>query len=560
MNSVGATTTEVAATVTQTTTAADVLQSLLNPRILVPIISCFAALALGIALVMWSAKGNMVPLAPGASTTDSAEMVAFLQARNEPFQIDRSTGMVLVDPGQLRTLQMELAASGMLSTGTVGLEMLQQEQSLGTSQFIETARYQHALETELSRTISGMRNVESCRVHLALPKRSVFIRDQPTTSASVMVKMMAGRVLERSQVNAIVSLVASSVPYLESGGVTVVDQWGRLLSSSDSESIDSNTEKHFDYTRRLESLYAERIEDLLTPLVGNGRVRARVTAAVDFSVNEQTQEAFDGDQADIRSEQRIDQRGANGGAATGVPGALTNQPPEGGVAGDPPEEGAEPPDAGEMARNLTRNYELDKTITHVRRAPGQIQRLSAAVIIDNISSTNEAGEVVEIAPTAEDIEQYTSLVREAIGFDEERGDTVTVFNRAFQPTEEIEPVPPEPIWKQAWVWGLARQVVVAIGLLLLLLFVARPALKVLRTPATVAALPEGAAAAAGDEDSAAAGGGDKLSLSDEARATLQGPDDSYGDILLMARSMAANDPKRIARVVKEWVADPEDNA
>jgi flagellar M-ring protein FliF len=560
MNSVGATTPEVTATVTQTTTAADVLQSLLNPRFLVPIISCLAALALGIALVMWSARGNMVPLLPGASTSDSAEMVAFLQARNEPFQIDRNSGMVLVSADQVRTLQMELAASGMMSTGSVGLEMLQQEQSLGTSQFIETARYQHALETELSRTISGMRNVESCRVHLALPKRSVFIRDQPTTSASVMVKMMAGRVLERSQVNAIVSLVASSVPYLESGGVTVVDQWGRLLSSSDSESIDSNTEKHFDYTRRLESLYAERIEDLLTPLVGNGRVRARVTAAVDFSVNEQTQEAFDGDEADIRSEQRIDQGGANGGAATGVPGALANQPPEGGVAEEPPAEGEQPPNPADLARNLTRNYELDKTITHTRRAPGQIQRLSAAVIIDNISSVNEAGEVVETAPTAEDIEQYTSLVREAIGFDAERGDTVTVFNRAFQPTEEIEPIPPEPIWKQAWVWSLARQVVVAIGLLLLLLFVARPALKVLRAPATVAALPEGAAAAAGDEDPTAEGGGDKLSLSDEARATLQGPDDSYGDILLMARSMAANDPKRIARVVKEWVADPEDNA
>ncbi len=557
MNSVGATTPDTADTVVQTTTAADVLQGLLNPRFLVPIISACAALALAIALVMWSARGNMVPLLPGASASDAANVVEFLQSRNEPFQIDRNSGMVLVNPGQLRTLQMELAASGMLSTGSVGLEMLQQEQSLGTSQFIENARYQHALETELSRTISGMRNVESCRVHLALPKRSVFIRDQPASSASVMVKMMAGRVLERSQVNAIVSMVASSVPYLESGGVTVVDQWGRLLSSNDDDSIDSNTEKYFDHTRRLETLYAERIEDLLTPLVGNGRVRARVTAAIDFSVNEQTQEAFDGDQADIRSEQRIDQTGANVGAANGVPGALTNQPPEGGVATDPPAEG-EAANDGSQARNLTRNYELDKTITHVRRAPGEIQRLSAAVIIDNISTINEAGEAEEVAPSAEDIEQYTSLVREAIGFDAERGDTVTVFNRAFQPVEEVEPIPPEPIWKQAWVWGLGRQILVGIGLLLLLLFVARPALKVLRSPATVAVLPEGAAAAASTSEDAE--GGDKLSLSDEAKAALNGPDDSYGDILLMARSMAANDPKRIARVVKEWVADPEEGA
>ena len=542
------------------TSLPDVLLAVLNPTRLIPLLVFVATFTLGVGLIMWAMKPGMVPLLPQLTQQDASQVNEYLTSRNETFNVDPTTGLILVPADRLQKLQIELAGIGLPQSQGMGLELLRQEQSLGTSQFIELARYQHAQETELSRTVSSMRNVASARVHLALPKRSVFVRDQDDASASVMVKMHSGRTLERGQVTAIVSLVSASIPYLDSGNVTVIDQWGRLLSSDDEGSITQSSEKQFDYSRKLENHFSQRIEKLLTPLVGLGRVHATVSADVDFTMSEQTEEKFDADPEKIRSEQRQEQD-KSALDAGGVPGALTNQPPEDGAIQAPGEEAAEPEKTSSGSSKLTRNYELDKTISHVRKSPGKIAKLSVAVIVDNIEVTNDAGETVSQAPTDEDLTQYASLVREAIGFDEERGDSVVVFNQPFQPVEPIEELPSQPIWEQAWVWSLARQVVIGLVALFLIMSVARPAYKTLKEQLAMAQVGPKQIAKDTEEPggSGTREGDDKLLLSAEGQAVLGSTDGSYGDILLMAQAMARDDPKRVARVVKEWVTPPEED-
>jgi len=418
------------------------------------------ALTLGIGLILWGMKPDFVPVSDQGNREDALQVIELLNSQQIEYKLDPSTGLVLVPRDQAAQVQMTLAAGGFnAGNRQVGLELLQQQPALGTSHFTESARYQHALEIELSRTISTMRNVESARVHLAIPKQSVFVRDREQASASVMIRPQTGRSIEQEQVNAVVNLVASSIPYLESGQVTVVDQWGRLLSTGD-DSTSAATRDQYDHARKLEKLYSERIESLLTPIVGMGRVRAIVTADLDFTINEQTEEIFEPDAAQLRSEQ------------------------------------------------------------------------------------------INTTPlTEEELAEYTQLAQEAVGFVEERGDSVVVFNRSFQPIEEVLPVEDLPIWEQSWLWNMVRQSLIGLAVLLLVLMVLRPAAKRLMPVAA----PVPALADASDEeenDVAAKARADK----EKALPSLDPPPVVYGDILNMARAMAAEDPKRVAKVVKDWVA------
>ena len=434
------------------------------------------ALTLGVGLIFLMMKPDFVPVSEQGSRADALQIIELLQSSGIEYKLDPTTGLVLVPQNQASQVQMNLAASGLtVSSNSVGLELLQKETALGTSHFTESARYQHALETELSRTISSMRNVESARVHLAMPKQSVFIRDRELASASVMIKALPGRSIEDEQVNAVINLVASSIPYLQSGQVTVVDQWGRLLSTGD-DSTSGATRDQYQYARKLEKLYSDRIESLLTPIVGPGRVRAIVTADLDFSTNEQTQESYEPDAAQLRSEQ-IDTQINRNGAAEGVPGALTNQPPGNGTTDPAVGDEAVADNVQNESSSAVKNYELDKTITHVRKVPGNVTRISAAVIIDDKLELSAEGEAVRTPLSEEELAQYTQLAQEAVGFREERGDSVVVFNRSFQPVEEVAPIEPAPIWEQSWLWTMVRQVLIGLSVLLLVLLVLRPAVR-----------------------------------------------------------------------------------
>ena len=519
-----------------------------------------AALAIGIGLILWASRPSFVPVFDQLNRQDAATVTELLRSRNIPFEVQSGTGLILVPSDRLEEVRMQLAAEGIGENTALGLEMLQQDQGLGTSRFIENARYQHALETELARTIAAMRGVDTARVHLALPKQSVFIRNRAKPSASVMVKMSPGRTLEDSQVAAIVHMVASSVPYLDPSQVTIVDQWGRLLSSGDDVDGLQLSTKQFEYTRKLENSYKQRIEELLSPIVGVGRVRAQVSAEVDFSTTEQTQELYDGDPAQVRSEQVQRDESKGNPAAIGVPGALSNQPPGAGTTDPKSAGGGQDGQPTSVSEATTRNYELDKTIRHVRAAPGRLRRLSVAVLVDNKVVTTESGETRSEPLSEEELATLTNLVKEAVGFNAQRGDSVAVFNKPFQPVEEIEALPETPLWKQPWFWSLARQIVAGLGIVLLILFVARPAVRNLTRKGN-AALPGPEGGEGADGEALAVDGElaeDRVSLASRGRAgqaQLPQPPEAYGDVLELARSLAAEDPKRVAKVLQNWVGD-----
>lgn len=516
-------------------------------------------ITLGIGLIMWASKPTFVPVFDRMNSHDAQSMAETLRAGNIPFQIENNSGLILVPATQVQQARMKLSAEGLANSAGIGLEVLDKDQRLGTSQFVEKARYHHALETELSRTISSMRNVDSARVHLAVPKQSVFIRDRAKPTASVMIKALPGRTVEDNQVTAIVHLVASSVPYLDSEKVTVVDQWGRLLSSSGDKSGMGIATEQFDYTRKLEDSYAKRIEELLTPILGHGRVRTKVSAELDFSVREESKEQFDSDNAQVRSESTQEQRSNGAAGAAGIPGALSNQPPGKGTTKNNKDDKDGNQEPSNISTQATRNYELDKTITHSRKSQGTLQRLSIAVLVDDKTSTNEAGETVRTALTEDEIQTLTDIVKNSIGFNQARGDSVAIFNQAFQAPAEIEPITGPAFYEQPWVWSMAKQILVGIAILLLVVMVARPAMRNLKsqTPAgqnpQLANNPKDTLAA--DQVSLTYAGSNQGQNAQANLAQLPAPPEAYGDLITMARGMAQEDPKRVAKVIKTWVQE-----
>lgn len=545
-----------------------------------------AAIAVALWLVLWSRGDDWAPLYSQLGERETAQVVDALAAAAVPNRLDSSTGQVMVPREQLREARMRLAAQGLPQSDALGIEMIQKDSPFGTSQFMEGARYQSALETELARTIGKVQGVQGARVHLAMPRQTAFVRDEKRTSASVMLQLYAGRRLEPGQVQAIVHLVASSVPELEAGDVTVVDQGGNLLSETQGDDALAGSSRQREYTREVEADYQRRIESLLAPLVGAGKVRAGVTAELDFTQQETTREDFDPSQQVVRSEQTsTDQRVAGAGGAEGVPGSLSNQPPgtvpltgpgapgtpagttaagaANGVAGSAGTAStpANATAATNVAERATRNFEIDRTISHVRNPVGNVRRLSVAVVIDNRVVTGADGKPVTQPVPAAELERYTALVRDVIGFDEQRGDRVQVLNESFQPTEPVAAaLPHEPLWSQPATQGYVRQGVTVLLVLLVAAFVLRPVMKGL-FPAPGSTAAAGASgtvllahrAAPGEvllEPAAARPG---LPAPAAALPALPSPQ-HYEQQVANARARVGQDPRRAAQVVKEWVA------
>ncbi|HLF11107.1 MAG TPA: flagellar basal-body MS-ring/collar protein FliF, partial [Gammaproteobacteria bacterium] len=322
-----------------------------------------AAVAVGVAVVLWSQGSHFASLYTGLTDRDAGEIATLLDGTEVPYRLDENTGGLLVPADRKYEVRMQLAAAGLPRGTGFGIDEMSDRSTFGQTPFMENALYVRAVETELGRTIGSMQPVEVARVHLALPPQSVFLRQKREPSASVMLKLFAGRRLDPAQVQAVVHLVASSVPELLPARVTVVDQTGALLTSPESDSTASLTSTQFEYRKEVEEAYSQRIENLLGSVVGAERVRASVSAELDFTVTEQTRESFDPNVAVVRSEQTSEDS-RNGADAQGVPGALSNQPPQ--AAAAPAVAGsAEQPLA--VSRSAVRNFELDKTISHTRQ-------------------------------------------------------------------------------------------------------------------------------------------------------------------------------------------------
>ncbi len=513
-----------------------------------------ASVAIGVAVVLWSQKPNYTLLYANLSSKDAGQVIDALQSTGIQFKVDEATGAVMVEASKLQSARMELAKDGLPEGNAMGFEMLQKDQGFGTSQFIETARFQRALEGELGRTISELRNVKTARVHLALPKRSVFLRDRSEPTASVMADLYSGRSLGEEQISAIVHLVSSSVPHLKPENITVVNQHGDLLSSGAGDVGMGQTSTQFSYNRKLEKIYVDRIQQLLEPVVGVGNVRTTVNADLDFTITERTQELYNPDLPALRSEQISEDSSMNSAMASGIPGALSNQPPETGQLQDPAvEDGADdgiPTLPRNSSKRSVRNYELDKTVSHTKLATGTIRRLSIAVMMDNKRELDDNDEPVVKPWTADELDGFTTLIKEAVGFNGSRGDTVNIINSSFMAIPEAEAVPELSIIEQPWVWDVAKQAVGALGVLILIFGLLKPILRSLAEKGVHANAMIPATAGA-------AGGEDQLSLSGASaqQAQLEGPKAGYEQNLETAKGVVTEDPKRVAQVVKNWVGE-----
>lgn len=524
------------------------------------------AISAGVTAAFWMKEPGYTVLFSNVTQQEAGEMVDALNTTDIPHRIDEKTGAILVPAGKVQEARLKLAGQGLPRGSGSGLDMMDSGGGFATSQFMETARYHHALETELARTISTLRPVQSARVHLALPEASVFLRKKREPSASVLVNLYSGRDLDKSQVASVIHLVASSIPGLEADKVTVVDQHGRLLNAPRDASELGLSTQQLDYVQRVEESFTDRINSLLTPMLGADRVRATVTAEMDFTEHEETREQYDPEKTTMRSEQVAEDRRNDGSAtAGGVPGALSNTPPPPVVANNAaqPTPGAKPGaataagatdgSAGSAATasavnesmRRTRNFEVDRTLSHTRQPTGQLKRLSVAVVIDDKRTTEEDGTVKTEHLPQEEIDNVTRLVKEAVGFDEKRGDTLSVSNIAFY-TKPAEEAPAEPgLLDRPGLMENGRNLLAAALLLALAFVVIRPIMRGLGLGGT--GLPN---ASGGMIGVAGPGGGGAAQV--VARAPL-----SYDDKINVARQLADKNPERVAQIVRAWVQTDE---
>lgn len=514
-----------------------------------------ASVALGVAVVLWAQEPNYQPVVGDLSSYNPEDVTSILEQANIEYRMEPRTGALLVPSEEVYNARLKLAAAGVTDERTIGYELLDQERGLGTSQFMESISYRRGLEGELARTIAAMRNVRNSRVHLAIPKRSVFVRDARTPTASVFLEVFAGRRLEHEQISAIVNLVAGSIPELNKDNVTVVDQNGNLLSDRQDDSNRQQMQDQYEYNARVEERLTRRVASIVDPIVGDGRFRAEVTADLDFSSVEQAEELFNPDQQVVRSERELTEQRASGFMG-GVPGALSNQPPGEATVPEVANQGEDaegtPPPVN-VRSEATRNYEMDRTVSYVRQEQGRVKRLTVAVAVDDMKVVDPQTGEISFQPWPEqELQRLTMLIRDAVGYSAVRGDSVTVMNTRFAPEEAVAFEAPG-FWEQPWFWDLMKQVLAGLVILVLVLGLLRPTLKNLSGSGRSERLGE--LGDEGGEDLQGLGSDSALreALSTQDELLLPGATDSYDRQLNALKGLITEDPARVAQVMRQWV-------
>ncbi|MGL4994922.1 MAG: flagellar basal-body MS-ring/collar protein FliF [Deefgea sp.] len=533
--------------------------------------------------LLWSREPAYRILFTNLPDKDGGAVVQSLEQLKIPYKLD--AGTISVPADKIYDVRLKLAAQGLPKAANTGFELID-NQKFGVSQFAEQVNYQRAVEGELVRSIESISSVEKARVHLATPKQTVFLRDQQKPSASIVLTLHPGRTLDGGQIAGIIHLVSSSIPGLPVSNVTVVDQDGNLLSrSADLMNKGSLDQRQLQYVNLVERGFVERLETILAPIVGKGNVRAEVTAQIDFSEVEQTSETFKPNSppnaAAIRSQQSLEQSGRSAeDAAMGVPGALSNQPPGAATAPitapvnppavpatDPAAAGApavSPPATSTAASNLrkegTTNFEVDKTIQHVRQSVGNVKRLSAAVVLNYKAGKDKDGKLSYVPFSPAEMTQINNLVREAIGFNKERGDSINVVNAAFA---ESIPLEEKPLQDRALTYvqsngpDVLKAFVILVAVFYLLFFIVRPLMKDItrsREEARTMELDLGDVAA-GEHFSPETGGGSGSSDSVEEQNKMS----AFADLLQQAKELAKNDPRMVATILREWMVNAADD-
>lgn len=513
-----------------------------------------ALVAVLAAITLWSSQGDYKVLYANLSDKDGGAIISQLSTMGVPYKYSEGGSAILVPAANVHDLRLKLASAGLPKGSVVGFELMDGAK-FGQTQFQERLTFQRGLEGELTRSITSMASVQNARVHLALPNQNGFFREQQKPSASVMLTLFPGRTLDRAQVAGIVHLVSSSVPELNPKAVSVLDQTGALLSGSPEDNGSGLDAQQLQYVNQVETQFNKRILDILDPVVGRDNLRAQVTADIDFSRTESTSEEFRPNQGEnaeaaVRSMQRTEQNGQNGSGATGIPGATSNQPP---VAATAPLTGASQPlqtaQGGAASNSTSRkdsvtNYEVDKTVRVTRNATGTVRRLNAAVVVNHRTNTDAKGKVTTVPLTPDELQKLETLVREIVGYNEKRGDSVKVINAPFK----VEPVAVDntPLWKQPQVLDLLRAAAVPAALAVVALAIVfgliRPALKT----AKVEVDPKGNnldAVVADDE---------LLPIIEPGKLPqLEAPRVSAH--LNGARAFAKDNPAAVANIVRGWV-------
>ena len=512
-----------------------------------------AALAATVlAMTLWSSQGDYKVLYANLSDKDGGAIIAQLSQMNVPYKHSDGGAAILVPAAQVHDLRLRLATAGLPKGSVTGYELMDNAR-FGQTQFQERLTFQRGLEGELTRSITSMAAVQNARVHLALPNQNGFFREQQKPSASVLLTMHPGRVLDRAQVAGIVHLVSSSVPELDPKAVSVIDQTGALLTNTGDGPQNAGLDaQQLQYVAQIESGLSKRVIELLEPIVGRDNLRATVAADVDFSQTEATSEEFkpnQGTQASIsiRSQQTSESPGAGSNQPSGVPGAASNQPP---VAATAPITGASQPlqtaqgggatSGTSGRREATTNYELDKTVRVTRNASGTVKRLNAAVVVNNRAVNDAKGKTTYVPLTNDEIDKLTALVRESIGFKQERGDSVKVINAPFK----VDPVNNKvdlPLWKQPEVLDMLRAAAVPLALafvaLLVFLGLVRPALKASLAPARPVPAP----------------GNNLQAVVDDPQDLPALPAPKSAAHLIGAKALARDNPAAVAGIVRTWV-------
>lgn len=513
-------------------------------------VAAAAVIALIAGTWLWSQSPDYRVLYASLSDQEGGAIIDALQKMNVPYRFSESGGSILIPASQVHEVRLRLAGQGLPKGHLSGFEILE-NQKFGSSQFLEQVNYQRALEGELSRSIQSLSAVQGARVHLAIAKPSVFTRERPQPRVSVLLNLHPGRMLGTEQVSAIVHLVSSSIPELPVKNVTVIDQQGNLLSGQKDNQAETGLDPgQLKYVHDMEQNFVRRIEAILTPITGEDNVHAQVTADVDFSRIERAEEIYKPNnnpvEAAVRSQQQSESTSISQPEG-GVPGALSNRPPapaEAPIEAKQDSEAAAKTTPTDTRKESTTNYEVDKTISHTRQATGRINRLSAAVVINYRMKPDAEGNPVNEPLPGEEIEKITALVKQTIGFDETRGDTLTITNSQFNlKGDSLEEL---PLWKDPDTILLAKdigkQLLIAAIVLFFLQKIFRPFLRNLLPPPPPPPVP---ALSVKDELEQ-----NEAEVSIVKIATLE-------ENLERARLLAVTEPAIVANVVKGWVSGNE---
>nr|WP_235935159.1 flagellar basal-body MS-ring/collar protein FliF [Undibacterium crateris] len=527
-------------------------------------------------LWLWGQQPEYKVLFSNFNDRDGGAIVASLQQMNVPYKYSDGGNAILVPAAQVHDARLKLASQGLPKGGNVGFELME-NQKLGISQFLEQVNFQRALEGELARSIQAVSSVQAARVHLAIPKQNVFIRDQQKPTASVLLNLYPGRNLDQQQVSAILHLVASSVPELSTKNVSIVDQNGTLLSDMNRQGIGANLDpSQLKYVQEYQQNIIKRVESIIAPIVGANNVHAEATADIDFSKSEQAAESYrpnsPPEASTIRSQQSSETFNKNNNPS-GVPGALTNQPPVPATAPlvtSTTTGASQAAAAGLVQKDSTINYEVDKTIRYTQQGMGGVKRLSVAVVVNYKNETDKNGKVIPRALTDAEKAQITDLAREAMGFNKERGDTLSVANSPFVGPDK-ENLIDAPLWKQPENIQLAKELgrylLLAAVMAYLFFGYLRPILyKIMgkdkekeEAEAKAKAEAEEAERVAeeeriAEEAAAAEEDGAVVQLSSEEEQQVAGKQATIYEMNLeLARELAKSDPRIVANVIKKWV-------